>query len=120
VDKSNEDFDMRKLLLRVLNATVSVVSVICAGLFLLNGSSAQAFSAKELPREHQISQVTDYGDGITVSDYADQSGFEAEGGNCLFIYRFASKELIFINEEGVVQTYSFSDLNYGPAKTAAR
>jgi hypothetical protein len=54
--------------------------------------------------EHKLGAVTNYGDGIVMSDYADESGFEVEGGGVRFIYDKHMKVMTCISNDGVAQT----------------
>lgn len=95
---------MRNSLNRSLLAVAGILLSV-----LTNASAARAYGVGDLPGQHKIAQVTDYGDGVKISDYADKSGFESAVGNCRFIYRSDAKVLTFINEQGIVKTVSFAE-----------
>ena len=53
--------------------------------------------------DQSISTVTDYGDGIKISDYADASGFKAEGGGGVFKYDSTTKTITLTTSEVSLQ-----------------
>lgn len=77
----------------------SIAFVIAAIFF-----NTHAASAENLNFGHKVGTVTNYGDGIIMSDYADESGFEVEGGGVRFIYDKHLKVMTCISNDGVAQT----------------
>ena len=96
----------------MMTTKVTAAAVLIAAL-LLNVSSAGAETLNGSHRGHQICQVTDYGDGIKISEYADQSGFEVVGGGARFIYDKNSKQMTCI-KDGVTLTF-LSDGQLAPS-----
>ena len=58
-----------------------------------------------------ISSTTDLGDGIQMSQYADQSGFEMTGGGAQLTYDVSSKTMTMIDPNGVCTAVSFGEPN---------
>jgi hypothetical protein len=57
--------------------------------------------------EHK-SKVTDYGDGIKMSEYKDKSGFEMDGGGTRFLFDRKTKTLLLIDANGAENVVDFS------------
>jgi hypothetical protein len=61
--------------------------------------------AETLAPGHEVGTVTNYGDGMQIMDYADNSGFEAVGGGARFVYDVKSKSITFI-QDGLTLKFS--------------
>ena len=54
--------------------------------------------AENLASGHSVSNVTNYGDGMQILDYADKSGFEVIGGGAKFVFDSQTKVMTFTSE----------------------
>jgi hypothetical protein len=68
-------------------------------------SISQSVHAAESGRE---GQVTNYGDGITMSEYKDHSGFEMDGGGVRFTFDRATQTVVLIEADGSKTAVKFS------------
>jgi hypothetical protein len=66
-----------------------------------------------------ISSTTDLGDGIQMSQYADQSGFEMSGGGAQLTYDVGSKIMTMIDPNGVRTSVSFGGSNVAASSVQA-
>jgi hypothetical protein len=76
------------------------------GLSLLIGIFA-ALPSLASDNSKAISATTDFGDGIKMSQYADQTGFEMTGGGGAVNYDARSKTMTMIDPNGVESTFCF-------------
>ena len=68
-------------------------------------SSLQSVNAAE---SAETEKVTNYGDGITMSENKDQSGFEMDGGGARFIFDRVTQTVVLIEADGAKTAVQFS------------
>jgi hypothetical protein len=68
-------------------------------------STLQSVNAAESAHE---GKVTNYGDGIIMSENKDQSGFEMDGGGARFIFDRVTQTVVLIEADGAKTAVQFS------------
>lgn len=77
---------MTKLLNNIQYVSTAIMSVVL---------SILPAGAENLASGHQVSNVTNYGDGMQIMDYADKSGFEVVGPGGRFVFDSHTKVMTF-------------------------
>ncbi len=76
------------------------------GIFALS-TVASAFPPANAAESAEKVKITNYGDGIQMTEYADRSGFEMDGGGARFVFDRKTLRVKMIDAKGSKQEVSF-------------